>query len=114
MEKQPTTIKLMNPVDPEPDGSITDKLTGYRVQLWEQVTLLRGVRCFMVLYYRGGKWRRASPQMTNRVLAAAGLPQVPKQPMGPGDEMLMSVDDMIAWKHGPTDMRDTINVSRET
>jgi len=91
------------------EGSLTelpakpaiDPITGYPVQLWEQLTLEPGRRVFIVLYYRQGHWRKGSTQLLDRTLQRHGLSGVRNVPWGPGPEMLQSVDDLVVSRGGP-------------
>lgn len=85
----------------EPEKPVVDPVTGYPVQLWEQLTLEPSRRVFIVLYYRQGHWRKGSTQLLDRTLRRHGLPGLHDCPWGPGPEMLASVDDMIVSRGGP-------------
>lgn len=86
--------------NPRIGAVLTDKVTGYPIQIWEQKTLFTNVSVFMGLYWRNDKWRRASPQMLDRNMRALGLGNLTSCPWGPGPEMGYAVDDMIAAAGG--------------
>jgi len=79
---------------PEQDA-VADPLTQYPIQIWEQATLVKGQRVFVLLYYRKGRWHRGSQQMLDRNLARFGLPRLTDAPWGIGRELAFWVDDLV-------------------
>lgn len=104
MKTQLDITQCPNSVPPLAGRCLTDKVTGYPIQIWEQKTLYVDTSVYMALYWRDGKWRRASPQMLDRNLRALGLGNLTDCPWGPGPEMGFAVDDMIEAHGGPAGM----------
>lgn len=101
MKKQLDITQTPDFNHPQTNAVLTDKVTGYPVQIWEQKTLVVGISVYMALYWRGGKWRRASAQMLDRNMRALGLGNLTDCPWGSGPEVSFAVDDMIQAAGGP-------------
>jgi hypothetical protein len=95
MEKQLDITIAGDTTEPPSDAPITDPLTRYPIQIWEQKTLVAHRRIFILRYYRDGKWRKGSAQMLDRNLRRFGLPGLTDVPWGAGEELGYAADDWI-------------------